>query len=103
MAGEDNLRRVGRRVKDEEEEEESGQEEEPRERNTRRGFCSEAATRTFRRRHIHSDTLLLTPYFHLLREKRIGIEYLLGWRPPARTNTAEFIGLRERTEDVPIN
>lgn len=36
----------------------TGGEEEPREKSTRRGFCYEAAT--FRRRHIHSDTLLVT-------------------------------------------
>ena len=69
---EDNLEQAGgrtetpneKREEEEEEEEEeetrgrTGGEEEPREKSTRRGFCYEAAT--FRRRHIHSDTLLVT-------------------------------------------
>lgn len=46
------------------------QEEEPRERSTRRGFCSVAAT--FRRRHIHSDTLLvILPFLASGKKKRL--------------------------------
>lgn len=63
-----NLEQTGKREEYEErrgEGEEDEQEEETREKSTRRGFCYGAAT--FRRRHIHSDTLLVTPFSLFLR------------------------------------